>query len=182
MKNLKLILSSIIICLIMLISTLSSAVSVTLEDKEVKPGEEFTVEIKLDENIVLGNSHIKFDSDLFEFIGTSQSNLSANEQTAGDVAWMYTDMNENSEGINTLKFNFKTKDNISKKQESTMELFDLQFVTVNNENSDEKTIGDTNLTVKVKGKSNGLIICVIVVVIILIVIFRLRTKSLKGKH
>lgn len=184
MKKTKLLISSMIICLIVLISTLSSAVSVTLDDKEVKPGEEFTVEIKLDENIVLGNSHIKFDSNIFEFIGTSQSNLSANETKAGDVAWMYTDMNENSEGINTLEFKFKEKDNVSKKQETTMELFDLQFVTANNENSDEKTIGDTSLTVKVNGKSNGLTIGIIIAVIILIAIFILKnkTKSSKKKH
>lgn len=184
MKRTKLLTLLITTCLIILIATYSSAVSLTIDNKEVNPGEEFTIELKFDQNIFLGNSHITFDSEVFEFLGTEQANLSANESSAGDVAWMYTDMNENSEGIKTLTFKFKAKDDVSKKQDATFKLSDLAIVTAD-ENYEQNTIdGAKEFKVTVNGKSGNLFLKILIVVVIIAVALLIinKLKPRKKRH
>lgn len=184
MKNTKFLVTIIMIVLLSLISTSVSAITITTENKEVKPGDEFIVEIKVDESIVLANSHITYDSNLFEFKGTTQANLSANEVNSGDVAWMYTDMNENSTGVKSFEFKFKAKDSISKKQDSTFKLSDLAFVTDSTQYEENNINGNKEFKVTVNAKSGGLFTKILIVIVILVVIFVFINimKPKKKKH
>lgn len=183
MKRTKFLVTLIMILLLSVISTYVSAITITIDNKEVKAGEEFVIEIKVDESTVLANSHITYDSNLFEFKGTTQENLSANEVKAGDVAWMYTDMNGNSAGVESFKFKFKAKDNISKKQDSTFKLSDLAFITGSNEYEGNDINGNKEFKVTVNAKSGNLITKIIIVIIIIIILAVITMmKQKKKKH
>ncbi len=184
MKKTKFLVAIIMIALLSLITTYVSAIAITVDNKEVKAGEEFTIEIKVDENTILGNSHISYDSNLFEFKGTEQTNLSANEVNAGDIAWMYTDMNENSTGVKSFKFKFKAKDDISKNKEATFKLSDLALITGSNQYEGNDIGGNKEFKVTVNAKSGSLLKTIIIIVIIIIVVFAVITvlKSKKKKH
>ncbi len=181
MKRIRLLIVLSILCMIIMSSTCVSAISISLEDKKVKPGEEFSVKIKIDENIALANSHIAFDSNLFEFKGTTQKNLAANELSAGDVAWMYTEIEQDAKGVNELEFNFRAKDDISEKKETTFKLSDLALITVDNnsfQNDDIEGNKEFKVTVSVEGNFNVfvIIIPIIIVIILLIVIVSIKKR------
>lgn len=184
MKSIKFLVTLIMIVLLSIISTYVSAIIITTENKEVKPGEEFIVEIKVDESTVLANSHINYDSNIFEFKGTTQNNLSANEVNSGDIAWMYTEMNGNSTGVKSFEFKFKAKDNISKKQDSTFKLSDLAIITNSNQYEQNDITGNKEFKVIVNAKSGGLFTKILIVIIIIVVIFVFINilKSKKKKH
>ncbi len=180
MRKIRLLTALIILCIILLASTCVSAISISLEDKKVKPGEEFTVKIKIDENIVLANSHIAFDSNLFEFKGTTQENLSSNELSAGDIAWMYTELDQNKQGVNELEFKFKAKDDVSKKTEATFKLSDLALITKDASFQNDTIDGNKEFKVIVSEKGNFnvfvIIIPIVVVIILLIVIVSIKKR------
>ena len=180
MRKIRLLAALIILCIILLASTYVSALSISLEDKTVKPGEEFTVKIKLDDKISLANSHISFDSNLFEFKGTTQENLTANELSAGDVAWMYTEIGENPKGVNELEFNFKAKDDIDKKEESTFKLSDLTFINIDNNTFQNDDIGG-NKEFKVEIQKAGSLKMVYIVIPIIIIAIIAVCIIKKGK-
>ena len=182
MKKIRLLTVLFILCITLLTSTYVSAISITLDNKTVKPGEEFTVKIKIDEKISLANSHISFDSNLFEFKGTTQENLAANELSAGDVAWMYTEIGENPKGVNELEFKFKAKDNIDKKEEATFKLSDLDFITLdNNSFKNDDISGDKEFKVKVQNTGSFKVFYIVIPIVIIALIAVCIIKKGKKK-
>lgn len=181
MRKIRLLTALIILCIILLASTCVSAISISLEDKKVKPGEEFTVKIKIDENILLANSHIEFDSNLFEFKGTTQENLSSNELSAGDIAWMYTELDQNEQGVNELEFKFKAKDDVSKKSEATFKLSDVTLITKDASFQNDEIDGNKEFKVKIQNAGSLKMVYIVIPIIIIVIIAVCIIKKGKKK-
>ena len=124
----------------------------------VKSGETFTVKVTVDESTTLANSHITYDKSLFEFVGATQTNLSASvyaPKGEGEVAWMYTDMNANSKGVTTFEMKFKAK-KVDKDKTGTFKMSDATFITVGQQTYEGTNVkGDKNIAVTVKAGSSS---------------------------
>ncbi len=124
----------------------------------VKSGETFTVKVTVDEATTLANSHITYDKSLFEFVGATQTNLSASvyaPKGEGEVAWMYTDMNANSKGVKTFEMKFKAK-TVNEDKTGVFKMSDATFITVGQQTYEGTNVkGDKNIAVTVKAGSSS---------------------------
>lgn len=124
----------------------------------VKSGETFTVKVTVDESTTLANSHITYDKSLFEFVGATQTNLSASvyaPKGEGEVAWMYTDMDVNSKGVKTFEMKFKAK-NVTEDKTGVFKMSDATFITVGQQTYEGTNVkGDKNIAVTVKAGSSS---------------------------
>lgn len=124
----------------------------------VNSEETFTVKITVDEATTLANSHIKYDSSLFTFVSATQTNLSAAiYNSEGEISWMYTDLNANSQGVKTFEFTFKAKE-VTGDKTGIFQMSDATFITVGEKTYEGNNIkGDKNIAVTVKsGKGTSL--------------------------
>lgn len=124
----------------------------------VNSEETFTVKITVDEATTLANSHIKYDSSLFTFVSATQTNLSAAiYNSEGEISWMYTDLNANSQGVKTFEFTFKAK-KVTEDKTGTFKMSDATFITVGEKTYEGNNVkGDKNIAVTVKaGKGTSL--------------------------
>lgn len=117
----------------------------------VNSEETFTVKITVDEATTLANSHIKYDSSLFTFVSATQTNLSAAiYNSEGEISWMYTDLNANSQGVKTFEFTFKAK-KVTEDKTGIFQMSDAVFITVGEKTYEGNNVkGDKNIAVTVK--------------------------------
>ena len=119
----------------------------------VNSEETFTLKITVDEATTLANSHIKYDSSLFTFVSATQTNLSAAiYNSEGEISWMYTDLNANSQGVKTFEFTFKAK-KVTEDKTGTFQMSDAVFITIGENTYEGNNVkGDKNIAVTVKAK------------------------------
>lgn len=167
----KIIMLITILFSITIISNIASAYTVKIDDVKAKQGEEFTVNLQVDEITPLANGHIIYDSSKIEFIEASQEKMNSALLSEGELAWIYVDLT--GEGIKNFEFKFK----VIEKGESEINFNDLAFVDKNgNEYSANNISGNTSI--KVNKKSNtGIVVMVIAIVIIVFAIILKRKKK-----
>ena len=98
----------IILLLMMIYPSFVNAFEVSATPSEVMSGETFYFSISFDENIYLTNGHIKYDSDLFEFISCDTENVEIEKIADGEIAWFYTELQDSPSGIQNLDFKFRS--------------------------------------------------------------------------
>lgn len=150
-KTLKITLLVIVYLLAFSSSVQAYTADFTGTPTSVNSGETFTVKITVDEATTLANSHIEYDSSLFTFVEATQTNLSASiYESEGEVSWMYTDLNANTEGVKTFEFKFKAN-KVTEDKTGTFKMFDAVFITVGEKTYEGTNVkGDKNIAVTVK--------------------------------
>lgn len=129
---------------------------------EVESGETFNVTISVDEQTVLANGKLSYDSSLFTFVGATQSSMSAQAYPGeGRVNWMYTDLGSNDSelqkgtGTKTFVFTFKAAD-VTETKKGTFTLNDFVVTTAGDNEYDQASntvSGTKSIDVTIKKKT-----------------------------
>ncbi|MBP3502044.1 MAG: hypothetical protein J6K42_00975 [Clostridia bacterium] len=161
---------------LMLIPNIAKSYTIFVEDIQAKKGEEFTINISVDEETPLANGQIKFDASKVEFIKSSQQCMNTRVTEDGNLAWVYVNLEE---GVKNFEFTFKIKE----KGASEMKLENLAFVDIKgNEYSENKING--NKVIKINSEEIKktykfwaiLVIAIIFVIIAIVFIKNIRKK------
>ncbi|MBO5349513.1 MAG: hypothetical protein J6A89_06835 [Clostridia bacterium] len=183
MKIKKIIFVILISFIMLTLKNFTNAFTITMNDVSAKKGEEFSVNVSLDEYISIANGYIQYDSSKVEFVKSSQQYLETAVTEEGTVAWVYLneenlfvseEVNENSEkfGTKNLEFTFKIKENGA----SQIKFEDFAFVGVDGAEYDtNNTQGNT--TINVNNKKNNKVILIGFIAIVLVAIIILKNKK-----
>lgn len=157
----------------LIITNISRAYTMSVNDINAKANEEFTVTINVDEETPLANGQIKFDASKVEFVKVTQENMNARVTEDGNLAWIY--VNLEGTGLKQFEFIFKMKKN----GHSEMKFEDLAFVDLKgNEYSNDKILGNTTIQINSNKNVTKIVIGVVIVVIIaLIAIVFIKKKK-----
>lgn len=172
MKIKKIILSVIALFIVIGITNICDAYTISMDDIKAKKGEEFTLTINVDKQTPLANGHINFDASKLEYIGSDQENMSQNLIEDGVVAWMYVDIEMT--GTKSFEFKFRAKEN----GESQITLDELAFADSNGGTYEgEQISGNTSIYVNKKNNILKIIIAIVIVLIILGICVKIVKKK-----
>lgn len=85
------------------------AFQVTVSPTQVESAENFEFVISMDESIYLANGHLMFNSELFTYDSIITPGVEVEKISENELAWIYTDLSDNPQGINNIKFRFIAK-------------------------------------------------------------------------
>lgn len=164
--KIKKIFTILVILGLMLIPNIAKSYTISADDVQAKKGEEFTVNINVDEETPLANGHIKYDASKVEFVKANQQYMNVDNKEEGNLAWIY--VNVENLGVKNFEFVFKIKEEGS----SEMKFEDLAFVDVNgNEYAENDISGNKIIQINPeKGKNSMLIILIVAITVIIIAI------------
>ncbi len=162
--RIKKIFTTLVIFALMLIPNIAKAYTMSVDDVQAKKGEEFTVNIKVDEETPLANGQIKYDASKIEFVKANQKYMNVGNKEDGTLVWIYVNI-ENS-GIKNFEFTFRIK----KDGASEMKFEDLAFVDINgNEYAEDKIFGNKTIKINPEKRKNMLILVIIAIVVLIII-------------
>ena len=163
--KIKKIFTILVILGLMLIPNIAKSYTISADDVQAKKGEEFTVNINVDEETPLANGQIKYDASKVEFVKTSQEYMNVGNKEEGTLAWIYVNL-ENS-GVKNFEFTFKIKEDGT----SEMKFEDLAFVDINgNEYAGDKISGNKTIQINPNKSKKNMPILVIITMLALIII------------
>lgn len=177
--KMKKIFTILVILGLMLIPNIAKSYTMSVDDVQAKKGEEFTVNINVDEKTPLANGQIKYDASKIEFVKANQKYMNVGNNEEGIVAWMYVNLENAS--VENFEFTFKIKEEGS----SEMKFEDLAFVDIHgNEYAEDKIFG--NKTIQINPKKNKkimpiLVIIAIVALITIVIVFIKKKKKIENK-
>lgn len=174
--KIKKIFSILVILGLMLIPNIAKSYTISVEDIQAKKGEEFTINISVDEETPLANGQIKFDASKVEFVKSSQQCMNTRVTEDGNLAWVYVNLEE---GIKNFEFTFRIKE----KGASEMKLENLAFVDIKgNEYSENKISGNKVIKInseKIKTTYISFAILATATIFIIIAIVFIKNKRKK---
>lgn len=170
--KIKKIFTILVILGLMLIPNIAKSYTMSVDDVQAKKGEEFTVNINVDEKTPLANGQIKYDTSKIEFVKANQEYMNVENKEEGNLVWIYVNL-ENT-GIKNFEFTFKIKEDGA----SEMKFEDLAFVDINgNEYSEDKISGNKIIQINPSKRKKYIPILVIIAIVILIVIVVVFIKN-----
>lgn len=130
------------------------SLNMTSDNKKVNSGDTVTVKISADQKFVTADFELKYDSDLFEYVEETQSNLSVKDYSNdGYVIVVYADISGN--GTNTISLKFKSKKITSSSAQFSIQKQNFTDVGGSSYDSSNVTVGSLNVSVKENGENSG---------------------------
>lgn len=145
-----------IISLIMILtfSVYSNAFSlnITSNDKNINKGDTITVTVTADSKFVTSDFELKYDSDLFEYVEETQTNVSIKDYpNDGYLIIVYADISGN--GTNTISVKFKSK--ATTNATSQFSIQKQNFTDMDGTSYDSSTATANSLSVSVKENNSN---------------------------